>query len=263
MKLKTLFKRNKKTFIIVGIFLVLAIILIIGGVSGWFKFIINVQSPNQTLSVVPNQQTPVYSSCYQICLAQGFSKYYNFIDSCKAGESKITYGYPNQLPLLVCCCYNEAVIPSPICTETDLGLDYNVFGTCESSVTKTGIADECSSLTTLKEAFCDYNDYKCKYTNYICPIGWTCNGGKCVQTTECVDGDNLIVPWEEQLQTTSYCYDKTSFNTDHCYEGTDSLIEYYCEPVMAVQSDKTCGSVSYNCPGMLPGSHCEEGRCVY
>jgi hypothetical protein len=247
--------------VIVILLLSLIGIIVVGGKAGWFKFIINV--PSQNISLTPNPQTPTYNSCSQVCSNQGYSKYYTFIDSCKAGESKVTYGYPNQASTLICCCYNIVTPPTPTCTETDTGLDYNVFGTCESSVTKTGIADECSNVITLKEAFCDYTDYKCKYTYYNCPDGWHCNGGKCVQTIECVDTDSTIVPFEEQLQTTSYCYDKIGSYTDHCFEGTDSLIEYYCEPVMAPQSEKTCGSVSYNCPGMILGSHCEHGACVY
>jgi len=296
-------KQTKNILFASGIIVAIALLLILiyGGQSGWFKDIFTIAPPETNLTPTPNQ--PTLYSCSQVCSSQGFSQSYSFVNACQPGESKVAYGYQGQNPILTCCCFNQQPLTkyyccqamglkscyqnacppagiqlgvynslpecqnnckvNPTCTETDTGLDYNVFGTCESSVTMTGIADECSSMTTLKEAFCDYNDYKCKYTNYNCPAGTTCSGGKCVQTTECVDGDNLIDPWEEQLQTTSYCYDKTSFNTDHCFEGTDSLIEYYCEPTMSPQSEKNCGSVSYNCNGMLPGSHCEDGACVY
>lgn len=107
-------KHQKKTKInylsIIGIilFLVVAGIILYGGKSGWFKFIINV--PNQTLSVQqiqPSVSTPIYSTCSQLCSSNQFTKSYASSGTCKPGESLINYGYQNQPLILSCCCYNE------------------------------------------------------------------------------------------------------------------------------------------------------------
>lgn len=84
-------------------------------------------------------------------------------------------------------------------------------------------------------------------------------------STICYDSDSSLSPFEEQLKTLGYCSDSTASYTDHCYEGTNSLIEYYCSPTSVPQSEKSCDFVSYNCPGMVPGSHCDvaTGRCVF
>lgn len=107
---------RKKTkhvlFILTIVVIVIAVIFLIGaviygGTHGWFKSIVTVLPPTPNLSISPTPERTIYSSCSQVCLENRFTEYYTFISTCREGESKITYGYPNQVPLLVCCCYNK------------------------------------------------------------------------------------------------------------------------------------------------------------
>lgn len=119
-------KKKDKTWIYVIIGIALFLLILYGGNQGWFNSIKYIQG-NQTLSITPKPET-TYSSCSQVCSAQGFSKYYDFINSCKVGENKITYGYSNQAPLLTCCCYNEA---TPVTVTCGNSLP-TCGGTCQS-----------------------------------------------------------------------------------------------------------------------------------
>ena len=164
---------------------VLFVILIYGGSQGWFQFIINVSAPNQTLSLVPNSQEPIYNSCNDVCSSNGFSKFYSFFDTCKAGESKVTYGYPGQSPLLTCCCYNEAVTPTHTCTDTDNGENKDVPGTVTyDSVDR--YMDRCEDATTVYEYKC-LSDGTWGGSRISCDAGETClssrSGGYCKAST--------------------------------------------------------------------------------
>lgn len=78
----------------------------------------------------------------------------------------------------------------------------------------------------------------------------------------CYDSDISLIPFEEQLKFAGFCTDSSGTDSDYCYEGTDHLIEYYCEPISSPPAERHCSYTSYNCPGMIPGSHCSAGKCV-
>lgn len=158
------------------------------------KININLPFPNDSLSVVPDQV--VYNSCNQVCSVNGFSKYYTFINTCKEGETKITYGYPNQAPLLTCCCYNEQTpppTPSGTCTETDGGDDPTTPGTTTAS---DGVnrMDLCIDSTSLTEYWC-LSDGGWQGGRHSCDPGQTCissrSGGYC-KTRVWNDGDTVM-----------------------------------------------------------------------
>lgn len=134
------------------IFGIAGLILIIFLFNGGLKININMPSSNDSFSSVsPEQGQEVYGSCYEVCYNNGFSKSYNFVNQCKLGETKITYGYPNQVPLLVCCCYNEQV-SSGTCTETDGGNVNTIPSTTVSG--GVGYMDYCFDSTTVYEYWC-------------------------------------------------------------------------------------------------------------
>lgn len=169
-------KKDVNWGLIVGIAII--ILLFVGATNGWFQINITLPPQNQNISIAPDAQQPVYSSCSQVCSQNGFSKYYNFIDSCKAGESKITYGYPGQPPLLICCCYNDA--PVQTCTDTD-GDDRDTPG----HVVYNGDTyyDKCLAVGNgVTEYICENNRAVSK--NWACDLGETCvqtrSGGHCV-----------------------------------------------------------------------------------
>jgi|GEM_PF-4879822 len=186
-------KRKKdNTNLILGIgFVVLAIVLFYGGSQGWFNFIINVPVQNQTLTVAPTPQAPVSSSCSQVCTNQGFSKFYTFINSCKEGESKVTYGYPTQAPILTCCCWNEAIQNNPTCTDSDGGINYNVGGKVTTAL---GIMyDTCQpNQMDLLELYCDNGIQKS--SGIGCPNGCidSANGDYCSPTKIWHSGDTVF-----------------------------------------------------------------------
>jgi hypothetical protein len=141
---------------------------------------INIPLQNQTLSVTPNNQA-VLSSCSQVCSQNGFSKYYNFINVCQPGESKITYGYPNQAPILQCCCYNEVVSQST-CIDSD-GDDKDTPGHVTFGDVYT---DKCLDVgQAVTEYICLNGAVSSK--NYACDLGETCiqsrSGGYCKAST--------------------------------------------------------------------------------
>ena len=143
-------------------FIVLAIVLFYMGSQGWFNFIINVPTQNQTLTVIPTTQTPVYSSCSQVCSNQGFSKSYTFINSCKEGETKVTYGYSGQNPLLTCCCFNEAVPPTTkyYCCQA-MGLKSCYQNSCPPAGIQLGVynsASECQANCQEPTSTCTDSD---------------------------------------------------------------------------------------------------------
>jgi hypothetical protein len=162
---------------LIGIILVIGLIGIFafGGNAGWFKGG-NIVQPPEDLTPTPNQ--PTYSICSQVCSSMSFSKSYSLIDNCKAGETKITYGYPNQAPLLICCCYNEPA--SSTCIDSD-GDNRDTVG----HVTYAGdtFYDKCLAVGQgVTEYICLNGVATTK--NWACDLGETCvqtrSGGHCV-----------------------------------------------------------------------------------
>jgi len=202
-------------------FIVLAIILYWGGTQGWFNFIINISQQNVTLTSTPLQNQPTYSSCSQVCSDQGFSKGYTFISTCKVGESKVTYGYPGQNPLLTCCCYNESppqptscgdsyptcggVCPSGYicnkilthcsclpessggyeCTDSDGSNNFFVSGNCQDSFHMAGFPDYCDGMYLAWDYYCD-DDNICQKNSREC----YCNGGACMSCSQIINPIN-------------------------------------------------------------------------
>jgi hypothetical protein len=176
----TMKKKNQKY---IWIILAIAGILLVlyGGTHGWFKFNFTINPPD--VSVVPLPQNPVYNSCSSVCLAQGFSKSYPFINSCQPGETKAVYGYPNQAPLLTCCCYNqETVTPGTTCTDSD-GDNKDSPG----HVTYGNVyTDKCLDVgQAVTEYICENGALSSK--NYACDYGEVCiqsrSGGYCKTST--------------------------------------------------------------------------------
>lgn len=169
---------KKKDNNIFTVLLIIGIILLIyGGNSGWFKSTYTIKSLETNLTPSPNQ--PVLNSCSELCTQQGFSKSYSSSE-CKAGESKVTYGYPNQAPLLVCCCYNE-IISTHTCTDTDGGDNKDVPGTVTYDGTDKYM-DYCFDATTVYEYRC-FEDNTWGGRKISCDSGQTClssrSGGYC------------------------------------------------------------------------------------
>lgn len=63
-----------------------------------------------------------------------------------------------------------------LCRDSDGGINYDVWGFCESDLTMTGLSDTCSS-NTVKEVYCDNN--LCKTIDYPCPVYSVCINGVC------------------------------------------------------------------------------------
>ena len=72
--------------------------------------------------------------------------------------------------------------------------------------------------------------------------------------TGCVDSDYGANAWT----TSGTCTFNGEFISDTCQDGTH-LLEYACEPL---SNPTGCGYVTVNCPGVLPGSVCLNGRCM-
>lgn len=148
-------KRKKKDSNLLMFLFIIAFagLLWYGGDKGWFKSIVNVSGGGVTiLNTSPSLQSPSYTTCSQVCSAQGFSKNYNFVSECRGGEMKVVYGYPGQNPLLTCCCYNEEV-SSGTCVDSDGNNALTPgFVTAGSS-----FYDDCAGNWAVKEYYCNGN----------------------------------------------------------------------------------------------------------
>lgn len=163
------------------------------GSQGFFK-----SDTFSALNQTPSPNTPVYNSCNQVCTSNGFNKFYSFVDSCKEGEAKVTYGYVGQTPILTCCCYNEESAPpatTGTCTETDGGNVDTVPGT---TTARDGIArmDICTDSTHVQEYWCiadGSGDWQSGI--HSCLSGQTClssrSGGYC-RTKTWNNGDTVL-----------------------------------------------------------------------
>jgi len=210
-------KKKYKTYVYWGIGIAFFLLILYGGSKGWFNFVINLQQPNQPLAITPNPQTPNYNSCSQVCSAQGFTKYYTFFDTCQAGESKVTYGYPNQAPLLTCCCYNEQTITPITCG--------NSYPTCGGTCPTGKI---CNKLM-LPAGHC------------VCLN---------VAPTDCVDsdgGDNRDIVGHVTYAGNTY--------TDKCADIGQGITEYICQNGVKSSINEICdyGEI---CMQTRSGGHC-------
>lgn len=213
-------KKVSRPYWIFGVLAVI-IILAIGVSNGWFNFVININQPDQHLAVTPTPQAPVYNSCSQVCSNQGFSKYYTFNTACQPGESKVTYGYANQAPLLTCCCWNEAPQPTDkyVCCQA-MGVKSCYLNSCPPAGIKLGTYD------TL--AICQSN---CKTT------------GTCTETD---GGDVPTVPGttrgSDGIARMDVCIDSTSLTEYWCLpDGTWQGGRHSCEPGQTCLSSRSGG----------------------
>lgn len=188
-------KRKIKLGIILGIIVAvllvgIIIVLIYGGTHGWFKFII--PSPQQNiitnLTQTPSTNVETYSTCTQLCSANNFVKGYQS-STCKGGETKIDYGYPQEIPLLKCCCYNpqsEITPPTPAytCTDSDGKDNFAVSGNCQDSFHQLGFTDNCEGNNVI-DYYCDSENICQKSTKQCIGDNFNanyCDNGKCFPT---------------------------------------------------------------------------------
>lgn len=143
--------------------------------------------------------------------------------------------------------------PSGICTDSDSGFDYNVFGFTNSSLNGT-LQDSCVSPAQgyLIESFCDAQNRSAS-TIIDChsDITKTCIDGACVS---CKDSDS---GWDYDhkgtIRTAFYdvVYSGIRSFSDLCLDNL-SLREYYCDDFI-----RTFNSVDYLCP-----YGCSNGACL-
>lgn len=138
-KIKMKKKNNQQMYWILGIIAIA--VFIIGGQQGWFK---SFSVTNQPIEIQPELNKPLISSCSQICTQQGFDEGYSSL-ICNVGETKVTYGYAGQPPILTCCCSNEVeeeeeeIIPPPcrfhgISSPLDPFTASDCYGDCSTGV---------------------------------------------------------------------------------------------------------------------------------
>lgn len=169
--------------------IVLIFVIIWGYNNNKFSDIYNFFNP--AAIVQPDSDEPVFSSCSQVCTQQGFSKSYSST-VCKEGESKVTYGYPNQAPLLTCCCYNEQT-PSGTCVDSD-GDNRDTPGNVKYGGET--YMDKCLDVGQgVTEYICESGIVKAK--NWACDYGEVCiqsrSGGYCKKSTPTWSpGDTVI-----------------------------------------------------------------------
>ncbi len=187
-------KNNAVLYIFLSVFLILFLavigVLVYGGTHNWFQFNFNMSQQPPPANLEPSPQAPVYTSCNQVCSNYGFSKYSTFINSCKEGESEVTYGYQGQPPLLRCCCWNEEIPNTPTCTDTDGGKMFNIGGKVTTALGS--MYDTCQpNGMDLLEFYCEGVPPVQKSTGIGCANGCidSANGDYCSPTKIWHSGD--------------------------------------------------------------------------
>lgn len=253
-----------KTVILVLVILTGIVVIVYGGTHNWFKFTLMLPT-NPTLNMTPGIQQKPLTSCREVCAAQGYKNSYVEMDECKLGESKINYGYPEQAPLLSCCCYNPPT-PSPgsnwgnvtdWCNDPDVGLQQFTLST--SCTDKYGSkSDGCYNSDSLDEIYCN-NNQCVDGAGTSCSVqfgtGWKCVAGKCqIQSTgdaNCTDSDGTAA-----YTTGGWCKDSTGQYYDSCPNAVD-VKEWFCNSL------HKCESVVAVCPYMYgPAWTCVIDKCI-
>jgi hypothetical protein len=273
-------KKNKNQTIIIVI--IIAAVLLYMGNHGMFKSIFNIGGDNINPPLTPSPDKITEYLSYSNILSINPS-------TICVGQST-TGSINTNIPRGVCSIYSK--IGSGAWTLlSNVNLDANGdYSQSSGSITTAG--------TAMLNAVCCDGAGNCKVSNqvtltvnncYLCclamgvnacyenncpPAGVRISGpyntlplcqASCNGETEpviCYDSDIGLSPFEEQLKFAGFCTDSSGTYSDYCYEGTDHLIEYYCEPLSSPPSERHCGYTSYNCPGMIPGSTCIDGKCV-
>ncbi len=90
-------KNNKNTIIIILVVVIGLFIIARGGIQP-------TQPIEEPMSITV--ETIQFNTCQELCESENFDSGYNLNVRCNAGEAEVKYGFPNEPPVLSCCCYN-------------------------------------------------------------------------------------------------------------------------------------------------------------
>ncbi len=139
--------------------------------------------------------------------------------------------------------------PPNFCNDSDGGESIVIKGEVIDSQGNRYV-DNCWSATSLQEFSC-YNR-NVNYTFYECPLGWTCEDGRCLNVTAsnvfCNDTDYGNDPY-----VSGHVSDGTNYFSDYCYQTGDILLEYYCQDGLIMTENYSC--LDY-------GMECKYNRCI-
>lgn len=228
------------------IFIIIAIVAVfaIGNKQGWFK---------------SDTNTNTDSTQNYYCCDSGNS-YSCSLNSCSFGSSQVYTGSFNTLSGCNAKCVTPTVLQSVQQVPNTPTL------TCQQIAEAAGASYKNTPVSTAKECL-DFAKLDCQDTGKIMDgygvqgdcCYFTCIGIVTPDPIICHDSDSDL-DVNAYLQNRGTCHDSTQEIQDSCVN--DMLNEYYCEPGMNGGANM-CGYTSYNCEGMIPGTHCSNGRCVY
>jgi hypothetical protein len=135
---------------------------------------------------------------------------------------------------------SRGACPAPLCDDSDGKDIFNGGGVFADGKTYT---DVCRDKFAVKEYFCDGRD--AKYEEIPCPLGYACEGGKCVESP-CTDSDGGTKANEKGTATSG-----NVSQTDSC-DDIDTVTEYYCDAAEVKSKEIDCSS----------GKQCVDGACV-
>jgi hypothetical protein len=268
-------KNNKNNNTLLTLAIIAAVVvIIIGGRSGWFKstttntttnlystsnlYVTNTTNVNPV--VIPPAVDPSLTCAQKAAQANAYyTEQFNTAKQCLdysvldcQDKGQVILGYAMDG---TCCYYTCEAIAQSTCTDTDTGVKEFLAGTVTDGNPAISYTDNCQGNAVM-EFYCDsfgnQEGQLIECTNG-CTMGL--NGGYCETAPAPIichdsDGSDLLIR--------GTCHDNTQSIQDFC-DGT-LLREYYCES--GYDGVSVCGYTSFNCNGMIPGTHCSGGICV-
>jgi len=138
-------------------------------------------------------------------------------------------------------CSNGKCIKTSGCTDYDNGIDIYTYSYTYTK-DKGSIYDSCIDRNTVSEQYCE-NDVQ-KSQAVLCPNGYQCSNGKCIETCSETDGGD-----DPSIKGTTST--PSASETDYCSDYF-TLVEYYCD-------NNTIKSKTYDAISM---QECYKGEIV-
>ncbi|MBD3397971.1 hypothetical protein GF413_02735 [Candidatus Micrarchaeota archaeon] len=141
------------------------------------------------------------------------------------------------------CEEGKCIVAEPSCTDSDGGVEADVFGTATDE--EGSNSDECASSNKVTEYYCN-EEGESVSVEVSCGPGMVCQGGACIEP-DCYDSDGGFNIYEKGQVIPS----EGGYYWDYC-SGESKVREYYCSEE---------GDALYTTTDCPSGYYCSSGAC--